>query len=242
MIRVINKKTENDPSAFYCGRGSVFGNMYDFKGSKHPQVKYQVESRESAIAHYKIEAKRKLDSGHPEFCHSFNQLLIKKFKGEEIILSCFCKPAPCHADIIKELLEEQKYCVNWFSNMRKCKPFLYDGMEFSSVENFYQAMKFPKEDKENRKRISLLSPYKAKSEGRKAPLSDWTDEKRLAVMEYGLRKKWLGDPDWREKLKNFNHPIVETNNWHDVFFGVDIFTGEGQNHLGLLLEKIKKEI
>ena len=41
---------------------------------------------------------------------------------------------------------------NWFSNMMPLdKPFVYAGIEFRTVENFYQVMKVPKGDWDTRK-------------------------------------------------------------------------------------------
>ena len=37
-------------------------------------------------------------------------------------------------------------------------------------------------------------------------------------------------------------PLVEGNAWHDVFWGVDVRTGEGENHLGRILMAIRNEM
>ena len=36
--------------------------------------------------------------------------------------------------------------------------------------------------------------------------------------------------------------LEEGNTWHDTFWGVDAKTGEGQNHLGKILMKIREEL
>ena len=61
-------------------------------------------------------------------------------------------------------------------------------------------------------------------------------------MEYALKKKFKNNTHWGEKLKRSTGEIVEFNNWGDTFWGVDIYTSKGQNHLGKLLTKIKNEL
>ena len=37
-------------------------------------------------------------------------------------------------------------------------------------------------------------------------------------------------------------PLVEGNTWGDVFWGVDTRNGRGENHLGKILMKVRREI
>jgi len=37
-------------------------------------------------------------------------------------------------------------------------------------------------------------------------------------------------------------PLVEGNNWGDMFWGVDVKSGKGENHLGRILMKIREEL
>jgi predicted NAD-dependent protein-ADP-ribosyltransferase YbiA (DUF1768 family) len=55
------------------------------------------------------------------------------------------------------------YIKNWFSNLLPLDtPFTYQGITFSTVENFYQAMKLPKDNVSARRSIAAMSPYAAK--------------------------------------------------------------------------------
>lgn len=228
MITVLNKKnqdkTNENPNAVYIGRGSPLENPY----------------REESIKKYKEYMLDSIKSRDPIFCHAMNGLMIKKLRSEDIDLVCFCNPLPCHGDIIKEFLEQNKYCINWFSNMVILDDAIkYDGNTYNSVENFYQAMKTL--DKNERKKISLLNPYSSKQYVKKIEIrSDWKDIK-LKVMEFGLRKKFKKGSTWLEKLKSFPYDIIEYNNWNDKFWGVCVFTDEGENHLGKIITKIKSE-
>lgn len=239
MIEVINKKDNHLVDADYIGRGSILGNRYATKQSKFKDVIY-VESTEEALILYEEELQQKLLSGDTYICHEINKLIVRNLKNENIYLECFCKPDPCHGDIIKKIVEEKKYCLNWFSNMRRFdKPLIYEGISYWTVENFYQAMKTEKADLETRKKIAQLNPGKSKSEGQKIKIrSDWND-KKLGVMEIALRHKFQKGTSWKKKLDSFKEPIIEWNNWSDVFWGIDIFTGKGENHLGRLIEKMR---
>jgi Domain of unknown function (DUF4326) len=88
--RVVNKYTE--PFDVYIGRGSKWGNPYSWKpGTK---AKYMVSSREEAIQKYKEWVLQQ-----PTLMNSLHEL-----KGKT--LGCFCKPAPCHGDVLVELVEK----------------------------------------------------------------------------------------------------------------------------------------
>ncbi|MFX0064680.1 MAG: NADAR family protein [Candidatus Hermodarchaeota archaeon] len=116
-----------------------------------------------------------------------------------------------------------------------------DGVVYSTVEHYYQAMKT--QDKAERERIiSATSPKQAKSYGRQCTLrSDW-DSIRLEVMERALRVKFQ-DKELRKKLLATEDKILEEGNtWGDTFWGVNSKTEKGKNHLGKLLMKIREDL
>jgi ribA/ribD-fused uncharacterized protein len=76
---------------------------------------------------------------------------------------------------------------------------------------------------------------------------DW-EEIKLQVMEAILRAKFK-DPDLHARLlATGNETLQEGNWWNDSFWGVVIARGgrpclpHGENHLGKLLMKIRKEL
>lgn len=239
MIQVLNKKDSND--GYYIGRGSPLGNPYDFTGSKHPQVKYRVNSRKEAIEGFSSYLDKELNDGNPEICDAINELIIKHKKKENIDLLCFCSPKSCHGEVIKKKIEESKYCINWFSNMKYMdRPLFYQGMKFSTAENFYAAMKT--KDLEERRKISSMNPHRAKVYARGLDLrKDWADIK-LDVMRYILKFKFAPDTSWGEKLKNYDKEIVEWNNWGDKEWGKSIYDNEGENWLGKILMEIRQTL
>jgi len=115
------------------------------------------------------------------------------------------------------------FIKNWFSNMLPFdKPMVYQGIEYRTVENFYQAMKLPKENIDKREYIASLDAYGSKREGRKLQIrSDW-DKVKLDVMEYVLRFKFAPGTSWHSKLMATEGDIVEWNNWRDEFWGIAV--------------------
>jgi predicted NAD-dependent protein-ADP-ribosyltransferase YbiA (DUF1768 family) len=57
-------------------------------------------------------------------------------------------------------MSRKNYIRNWFSNMLEFDhPLRHQGIEYRTVENFYQAMKTDRDDVEMRRRIAAANPY-----------------------------------------------------------------------------------
>jgi len=114
-----------------------------------------------------------------------------------------------------------------------------DGDVYPSVEHAYQAAKTF--DLSLRRFIKQQdTPGKAKRAGGKITLiPDW-DIIKLEVMHDLLIQKFAQEP-FRTKLINTGDAYLEeTNWWKDKFWGV--CNGIGENHLGKLLMKIRKDL
>ncbi|MDD4110047.1 MAG: NADAR family protein [Clostridia bacterium] len=128
---------------------------------------------------------------------------------------------------------------NRFLSNFHLSPLKFGGVIYPSVEHAYQAAK--SRDKNERERIRLAeTPAKARKLGQLVELrEDWEDVK-IPVMEALLRMKFQ-DPELRQKLiDTYPRDLVEYNWWNDQFWGV--CQGQGQNHLGKLLVKIRNEM
>ena len=100
----------------------------------------------------------------------------------------------------------------------------YEGMRFPSVELF----------------MIVPTAKEAKSFGRQVKLREDWESVKVDIMEMLLRQKFAR-PALREQLLNTQDSIlINGNNYGDTFWGV--CKGEGQNHLGQLLMKIRQEI
>jgi hypothetical protein len=93
MTKVVNKYAE--PYDVYIGRGSIWGNPFSHKTGTLAQ--FIVSSREESISKYYEYFLNKVKNDE-EFR---NKTLALKGK----VLGCFCKPLPCHGDIIVQFLE-----------------------------------------------------------------------------------------------------------------------------------------
>lgn len=127
----------------------------------------------------------------------------------------------------------------WLSNFWPAEISFGDGWTFPTTEHAYQAAK--SNDPADWLRIrECATPGSAKAEGRHVQMRpDWDDVK-LEVMEQLTRMKYQ-IPDLREKLLATGDAIIiEDNHWGDRFWGV--CKGQGKNHLGLIIMKIRKEL
>ena len=133
---------------------------------------------------------------------------------------------------------------------------MFEGVTYPSTEHAYQAAKTldPTERAEFIKPENA-EPKKAKHLGRKITFrADW-DSVRLDVMETVLRQKFAaGTPLAAKLLATDDAYLEESNYWHDTFWGYCTCSGKattskfkkcfggGQNNLGKLLCKLRKEL
>jgi ribA/ribD-fused uncharacterized protein len=116
---------------------------------------------------------------------------------------------------------------------------------YKSVEAFYVAMKT--KDKGIRAQIREMNGFEAKKFGRTLVIREDWEEIKLQVMQYALNKKFAPGSELAKMLLATGHiNLVETNYWHDNFWGdcycqkcADI---KGQNHLGEMLMRIRENL
>lgn len=110
-----------------------------------------------------------------------------------------------------------------------------------TTEHLFQAAKAV-ETEDQAWIMKAPTPGDAKLRGRKVKLrQDW-DTYRIEAMEKVLEYKFA-DPELREKLlATGDAELVEANTWHDTYWGVDKWTGNGYNMLGLLLMKLRERL
>jgi hypothetical protein len=114
MIRVVNKKTHKPtPDDFYIGRGSVMGNPYHHKESKHPQALYKVDTAEEAIDGYKKDFINCYFSTDEGFKRQVQKLIDRELDDQDTNLVCYCAPNKCHGDVIKKFVEDYVSVIRW---------------------------------------------------------------------------------------------------------------------------------
>lgn len=115
------------------------------------------------------------------------------------------------------------------------------GIMYMSSEAAYQAQKSLNGAVRNQ--FAQYHAGEAKRKGHQiAVRPDW-NEVRLAVMEEVVRAKFTQNPDLAERLAATGSMLLEEGNyWGDTFWGVDFYTGEGENNLGKILMKVRDEL
>ena len=118
---------------------------------------------------------------------------------------------------------------------------VYDGITYPSTENFYQAMKY--QDKETRAYVATLKPHGAKAYSRANKMTSFVfEEKKLQIMEFAQKQKYSKEPFKTKLLATGDVLLEEGNWWGDKFWGVDIKTRQGENHLGKIIMKIRDQL
>lgn len=136
------------------------------------------------------------------------------------------------------MISEFRYKYRFLSNFYPCT-VVWKNHVFPSVEHAYQTAKACN-GRDAIKIMTAATPGQAKKIARTVQIrADWDDIK-LGIMEELLREKFR-DKDLAQMLMDTGTEIlVEGNNWGDTYWGV--CRGEGRNHLGKLLMKIREEL
>lgn len=120
-------------------------------------------------------------------------------------------------------------------------PVEYDGILYLNNEAAFQAQKCS--TKEERYAFAYLSAVKAKRKGRQVKLRDDWDRVKVGLMEEIVWAKFRQNPHLAKRLLATGDAILaERNDWHDAFWGIDSTTGKGENHLGIILMKIREKL
>ena len=132
----------------------------------------------------------------------------------------------------------EPYC--FLSNFYEVR-VVYGGLTFGSSEAAFQAQKCMTE--EEKAQFTQYGPGKSKGMGRRVKLRpDW-EQVKLGIMEEIVRAKFTQHPELAVRLlQTGGRVLVEGNHWGDTFWGVDSRTGQGENHMGRILMKIREEL
>lgn len=116
----------------------------------------------------------------------------------------------------------------------------YGGLIYQNAEAAFQAQKCLTD--EEKAAFCGLPANKAKRLGRQVQLrSDWETVKE-GIMEEIVRAKFGQNPVLADKLLATGDTLlIEGNTWGDKFWGVDTRVGQGENHLGKILMKVRAE-
>ena len=114
-----------------------------------------------------------------------------------------------------------------------------------TVEHAYQASKTCNQYW-RRKIVDTSTPEDAKRLGQRAPLAVYWDDVKTVIMIELLRQKFSSSQFRRRLIATGQMDLIEGNHWHDNFWGSCRCTAcqlvEGQNWLGILLMRVRKDI
>ena len=140
------------------------------------------------------------------------------------------------SEAITRFRGEYEFLSNFYES-----PVTFGGLTYGSTEAAFQAQKCTTD--EERKAFTEYRPMDSKKAGRNVKLRpDW-DAVKVGLMEGIIRAKFTQNAGLAARLiATGERELVEGNNWHDLFWGADGKTGEGENHLGRILMKIRDEL
>ena len=149
------------------------------------------------------------------------------------------KKVPVNVPELKERIDSfrgEYFFLSNFSNYG----FELEGVYYKTVEHYFQAQKCVNK-KEFQQIVNAETPALARKLGRRVSLrKDWPEVKEEIMMK-GVRAKFTQNPEAKELLlKTGEAELIEGNTWRDTFWGV--CNGKGQNKLGKILMKIRKEV
>lgn len=95
---------------FYIGRSkeksSPLANPFTFNGKRSNLAKMSFKTREEALNAYNMYFDEMYGKDE-EFTKAFDDIYERYKNGENVYLQCFCKPLPCHGDIIARKLQQK---------------------------------------------------------------------------------------------------------------------------------------
>lgn len=118
-------------------------------------------------------------------------------------------------------------------------PLVWEGLKYGNAEAAFQSSKW--EDLTDRRVFCNCSGAKAASIGKeRQPYPGWEDN-RISIMESILCAKFEQNPALMKRLlETGNSLLVNGNSKQDTFWGVDLYSWEGENHLGKILMSIRE--
>ena len=179
----------------------------------------------------------------PEGTETISSSIIRErmLSGE----SCYNMLCPGVWELIKEytpddfpdVINQFKGEYDFLNNRFSCR-FLWQGLQYGNAEAAFQASKC--EEVSDRKAYANCSADKAAFKGKEQiPYSGW-EESRLDIMKSILKAKFEQNPALLKKLADTGPRIlINGNNKQETYWGVDLYSWQGENHLGKIIMNIR---
>lgn len=126
----------------------------------------------------------------------------------------------------------------WLSNFADVK-IEYKGRTYNSVEHAYLSAKC--DDAEWKQLCSENHPAgELKKLSKGIPIVPNWENQKITVMKQLLIKKYTQEPFKTKLINTKGKYIEEGNTWYDIFWGVDLKSGFGENYLGKIIMDIRE--
>lgn len=138
-----------------------------------------------------------------------------------------------------DMVERFKGDYAFMDNRFGC-PFVWEGIRYNTAEAAFLSSKC--QDESERKVYANCSIDKAIVRAKEQiPYPGWEDA-RLDIMESILTAKFGQNPVLMKKLlETGDHILVNGNSKQETFWGVDLYSWIGENHLGKIIMRIREK-
>lgn len=142
-----------------------------------------------------------------------------------------------HPADFPDMIDRFKGEYDYLSNRYACK-FVWQGLRYGNAEAAFQSSKCT--DETGRKVFCNCSADKAALKGKDiVPASGWENE-RLDIMESILTAKFEQNPSLMKRLLDTgNTLLINGNSKRETFWGIDLYSWQGENNLGKILMTIR---
>lgn len=140
-------------------------------------------------------------------------------------------------DDFPDIINSFKGEYDFLNNRYGCS-FRWENIKYNNVESAFHASKCI--DEEERRVLSKLSANKvAVRGGQITPYPGW-EEQKLEIMTSILEEKFGQNPTLMKRLIDTGNCIlINGNNKHETYWGMDLYSWYGENHLGKILMSIR---
>ena len=125
-----------------------------------------------------------------------------------------------------------------FLNNRYGCSFVWQGIRYNNVESAFHASKYT--DEAERKVLSRMSAEKVVKKSMECtPSIEW-EESKINIMESILLAKYDQNTSLKKRLiETDDRILINGNNKHETYWGVDLYRWIGENYLGKILMAIR---
>ncbi|MBQ7849191.1 MAG: DUF1768 domain-containing protein [Clostridia bacterium] len=154
--------------------------------------------------------------------------------GAAALLTAFVHDHPMFD--VNRFHRQYEFLSNAFS-----APVCWEGLTYLSAEAAFQAAKLT--TRQDRLPFTTMPSGKARRPGRLlTPRPDW-ETYQLQAMEEIVRAKFTQNASLAEQLlATGDAKLINGNKWDETFWGIDLRTGGGENHLGRILMQVREEL